>query len=285
MKIHDPATIDEALDIKRRYPGAVPLAGGTDLLPLWSSTGSRPDRVVLLGSCAALRGIGERDGDPFIGACATHSEISEHDRVARHFRALAEAARSIGAPAIRNMGTLGGNLANASPAADLPPALIVCGAEAVLASAERGERTIPVEDFFLSYKRTALEKDELLLGIRLEVPDPGVRSFFEKVGTRKAQALAKLSVALSARIDAGRIGSVRIAAGSVAPVPLRLKEVEARIEGNKLSEELIDTARTLAASALSPIDDVRSTARYRRFVFAALLGDCLDRMRMEEDGR
>ncbi len=285
MKIHEPATIDEALEVKARHPDAVPFAGGTDLLPLWSSSRCRPDRVVLLSGCDDSKGIVDEKGGLFIGAGATHSEISQHRAVIEHFPALADAAASIGAPAIRNMGTLGGNVANASPAADLPPALIACGAEAVLASAKNGRRSLAMEDFFRSYQTTALEPDELLLGVRLGVPPSGTRTFFRKVGTRKAQACAKLSVALSARIDGRRITSIRIAAGSVAPIPLRLTDVEERIEGQELNKELVRAAHTLSAAAVTPIDDVRSTAHYRRFVFAAILADCVDQMRVAEDAR
>lgn len=285
MKIHEPATFDEALEVKARHPDAVPFAGGTDLLPLWSSSGCRPERIVLLSRCTDSKGIVVKKGGLFIGAGTTHSEIERQRAVNDHFPALAEAARSIGAPAIRNMGTLGGNVANASPAADLPPALIACGGEAVLASAARGERSMAMEDFFRSYQTTALEPDELLLGIRLSVPPSGTHTFFRKVGTRKAQACAKLSVALSARIDARRITSIRIAAGSVAPTPLRLTDVESRIEGQELNKELVRAAHTLAAAAVTPIDDVRSTAHYRRFVLATILADCVDQMRVAEAAR
>jgi len=283
MKIHEPATIDEALEVKGRHPDAIPFAGGTDLLPLWSSSRCRPERIVLLCNCDDSKEIVDEKDGLFIGAGATHAAISQHPGVIEHFAALSDAAASIGAPAIRNMGTLGGNVANASPAADLPPALIACGAEAVLASAKNGKRSMAMENFFRSYQTTALEKDELLLGVRLVVPPSGTRSFFRKVGTRKAQACAKLSLALSARLDGKKITSIRIAAGSVAPIPLRLTDVEAQLEGQALNDKLVRSARALAAAAVTPIDDVRSTADYRRFVIAAILADCVDQMRAAKE--
>ena len=274
MRILTPVTAAEAAAMKADEPSAVLAAGTTDLLPRWHAGVPRPGSVILLGGVEEMRSITERDDTLEIGALATHAGIASDPRVAEHLPALAAAAASIGAPAVRNMGTIGGNIANASPAADLPPPLIAHGASVNLLS-PGGTRPVPLDRFFLRYLETDMREDEIILSVTIPIPARGSVSFFEKIGARKAQSIAKVSLAGCATCGS-TIEDVRLATGSMAEVPRRLAEVESVLVGRGPDASLPDEARRAAAAALGPIDDVRSTAEYRSHALGVLITRFLD---------
>jgi xanthine dehydrogenase small subunit len=275
-----PATLAEALTaLQAGASDSIFLAGGTDLM-LPGAQASTASRFVLdLSRVEGLAGVHlhasapGRDavedavGDAVeIGAATTVTTLTDDPLVNRRLPALATAARLFGAPAIRNRATLGGNIAGASPAADLPPALLALGATVILASAS-GRRELPLEDFYTGYRQTVRRLDELIVAVRVPLPAPDTRQTFLKAGTRRAQSIARVSVAGAARVDAaGRLRSVRLAAGSVAPVPVLLVETMRFLEGRRLDARLMAEADRRAAAEVSPISDVRSNDAYRRFV-------------------
>jgi CO/xanthine dehydrogenase FAD-binding subunit len=220
-------------------------------------------RVIDLLGIPELRGIREADGGLEIGATTTFAKIHRSAAVRTAFPALAAAAALVGGWQIQNRATLGGNIANASPAGDSLPVLLALDA-VVRAAGPRGVREIPYGEFHTGYRKTALEKGEIVASVRLPyLPDGSVQAF-RKVGTREAQAISKVVVAMAGRAEGGRVVDLRLAAGSVAPVPVRLRAAEDAARGIPPAEAAERAGRE-AAREVTPIDDVRSTADYRRF--------------------
>ena len=250
----------------------VPIAGGTDIMVrITGEIGPLPDRMLDLSHLDALEGIALESGALVVGARTTYSEIRRSALCREHAAALVEAAATVGAAQIQNRGTLGGNIANASPAGDMLPVLLAADAEIVVGS-HRGERSVPAAEFFPAYRQTALEADELILRVRIPLP-PGREMRFRKVGTRRAQAISKVVMAVSWRSHGPSAGwsDVRVALGSVAATPIRAAATEAVLEGARPSPETADRAAETLAAEIHPIDDVRSTADYRRIVAARVL--------------
>jgi CO/xanthine dehydrogenase FAD-binding subunit len=259
-----PRSLEEAVRYLADDPALVPTAGCTDLMVRGPEALHRMDRVLDLLGISALRGIREVDGGIEIGATTTFTEIGRSPAVRAAFPALTEAAGQIGGWQIQNRATLGGNLANASPAGDSLPVLLALDAVVVAAGAG-GLREIPYAGFHTGYRKTALQPGEIVVRVRLPVPPEGAVQAFRKVGTREAQAISKVVVAMAARIAGGRIAELRLAAGSVAPTPVRLRSAEEAVRGMAIGPEAADLAGREAAREVAPIDDVRSTAEYRRF--------------------
>lgn len=249
-----------------------PIAGGTDLMvALTGELGEPPDRIVDLWRLDALRGIA-LDGDTIsIGALTTYTEIRRSAVCREHLPGLVEAAATIGAAQIQNRGTLGGNVVNASPAGDTLPVLLATDASFVVGSV-RGERSVAAHDFWPAYRRTALAPDELLLRIRIPLL-AGRELRFRKIGTRRAQSISKVVLALGWRGGGGAEPwtDVRLALGSVAATPIRATATEDVLWGRSPTPETADRAAETLAAELHPIDDVRSTAEYRRLVAARVL--------------
>jgi xanthine dehydrogenase small subunit len=249
-----------------------PIAGGTDVMVrITGEIGEPPARMLDLWRLDELRGISSDGGAISIGALTTYTEIRGSAPCREHLPALVEAAATIGAAQIQNRGTLGGNIANASPAGDTLPVLLALDAVFVVSGA-RGERTIPASEFWVAYRRTALAPDELIL--RIVIPVAGGREArFRKVGTRRAQAISKVVLALAWRDDGSSSGwrDVRVALGSVADRPIRARAAEAALEGRTPTPDAADAAAEALAAEITPIDDVRSTADYRRTVAARVL--------------
>jgi CO/xanthine dehydrogenase FAD-binding subunit len=263
-----PRSLEEAVRFLGDDPGLLPVAGCTDLMVQGPEALHRIDRVIDLLGLPELSGIQETRETPAgleIGATTTFSEIRRSAAVRAAFPILAEAAAVVGGWQIQNRATLGGNLANASPAGDSLPVLLALDAVVVVAG-PRGLREIPSSEFHTGYRRTALESGEIVVRVRLpRLPESTVQRF-RKVGTREAQAISKVVVALVVRMDGeNRIADLRLAAGSVAAVPVRLRATEEAVRGLPVSPETADLAGRTAAGEVSPIDDVRSTADYRRF--------------------
>jgi len=249
-----------------------PLAGGTDLLvQITGDLGDPPERVLDLWQLDELRGIRMESDALVLGALTTYAELRRSPLIAEFLPAFAEAASTIGAAQIQNRGTIGGNVMNASPAGDMLPLLLACDAQLIAGTAS-GERWVPAREFWPSYRRTALEPTELLL--RVSIPLPAGRQVrYRKIGTRRAQAISKVVMALAWQTDGdGEVWrEVHLALGSVAPVPIRAPSTEAVLEGATPIEATADRAASTLAGEISPIDDVRSSASYRRTVAARAL--------------
>ena len=269
--IEVPATLAEAYGLLAGGP-LTPIAGGTDVMVrITGEIGTLPARMLDISRLEALEGISLELGHLVLGARTTYTEIRRSALCREHLPALVEAAATIGAAQIQNRGTLGGNIANASPAGDTLPVLLATDALFDLGS-HRGERTVPAADFFTAYRETALAPDELILRIRIPLAG-GRETRFRKVGTRRAQAISKVVMAVSWRAHGPAAGwsDVRVALGSVAATPIRAAAAEAALEGARPNPEAADAASEALVGELAPIDDVRSTADYRRVVAARIL--------------
>ena len=258
FELIEPRSLPHALALLRDSQPIVPLAGCTDVYVALNAGTSPGARYLNLLSLDALRAVARRRGVISIGALTTFSDISRSALLGRHLPSLVTAAREIGAVQIQNRGTIGGNVANGSPAGDSLPVLAATEAVVVLRSAA-GERRVPFASFYTGYRRTLMRPDELIVAI--EVPPVEGRQFFRKVGTRAAQTISKVVIA------AVRARRPRIAFGSVAPTVVRVLKTEDVLA----SGGTIDEAVAALDAELSPIDDIRSTAAYRRRVAGNLL--------------
>lgn len=274
-ELKTPTNLDEALRLLAAEPGIWrPFAGGTDLMVLLEANKLAHKRFVSLWNLPELRGIEAVDNAVRLGAMTTYTQIQQHATLREEFPMLCEAASWTGAVAIQNRGTIGGNIANASPAADSLPALLVYEAEVELISAT-GTRRVAYRDFHTGYKTTVMREDELIKAIHLPRATAGWRQHSRKVGTRKAQAISKVCIAAMAQVDGGTINDIRLAYGSVAPTPVRVWKTEAALKGQKVDSAFINSARAELLNELKPIDDVRSTADYRSQVAANILAEFL----------
>ena len=272
-ELQEPRNLADALERMAREPGGwKAFAGGTDLMVLLEA-GKLPHRKFLsIWKLPELRGIAITPAHVTLNALTTYSEIRRHEMLAREFPLLCRAAAETGSIATQNRGTLGGNIANASPAADSPPALFVYDAELELVSTS-GARWVPYHGFWKGYKKVAMSEDELIRGIRMPRNKGFTKQFYRKVGTRRAQAISKVCFAGAARVDAGRIADVRIALGSVAPTVFRATETEKILRDEKPVLAALRAAQETLAREIAPIDDIRSTARYRLRVAQNLLAE------------
>jgi CO/xanthine dehydrogenase FAD-binding subunit len=279
-ELQTPASLDEALALLGSEPGVWrPFAGGTDLMVLLEAGKLAHRKFFSLWHLPELKGIEETPEHITLGGLTTYTEMQANSTLQKEFSMLCQAASETGAIAIQNRGTLAGNIANASPAADSPPALLVHDAQLELVSAARGSRWISYNGFHTGYKEILMREDELIRRIRLPRAMNGWRPLYRKVGTRKAQAISKTCFAGAALLDGHQIKDVRIALGSVAPIPLRCEKTEAVLKGERLDAKLIQTARAELSGEIAPIDDIRSTADYRLQVSLNLLEDFLLRLK------
>ncbi len=268
---HTPKNLAKALELLKSQGAAVmPVAGCTDLMAADHATGRVHVEVLDLSRLPELRGIEHKDGWLDIGAATTFSELREDARVVEHFPILAEVAGTIGGWQIQNRATLGGNIANASPAGDSLPVLLALDAELTLAGAD-GQRKVRYSEMHRGYRKTKLRPGELIVRVRLPIPRPHMVQRFKKVGTREAQAISKVVVAFSADIEDGRMFNARIAAGSVAATPIRLSKSEKACEGKMGDAALADEVAAIAQTEVTPIDDVRSTGAYRSYVLGRIV--------------
>ncbi|HET9787487.1 MAG TPA: xanthine dehydrogenase family protein subunit M [Pyrinomonadaceae bacterium] len=273
-QLETPQNLFVALELLAREPGVYkPFAGGTDLMVLLEAGKLEHRNYINIWNLKELRGIEVSDTQVVLGALTTYTEIQSHPVLRSEFSMLCQAASETGGLAIQNRGTLGGNIANASPAADSPPALLVYDAELELLSTS-GSRRVPYKDFHTGYKQMNLQPQELLARIRLPRSTNGLAHYYRKVGTRKAQAISKVCFAATARTSEDLLSDIRIALGSVAPIPIRCVQTETALRGQR-----VDSLRKLGRDALAreivPIDDIRSTADYRIRVSLNLLDDFL----------
>lgn len=254
------------------------LAGGTELMVALNTGRLAPHSLISIQHLRELRFIRVTHDAIHIGAGTTFTDIRRNEMIATELPLLVQAASWTGSVANQNRGTIGGNICNASPAADTPPALLAYDASVTLLSV-RGERTIPYSKFHLAYKRMALEPDEILYSVSVPRTYTGWHQYIRKVGTRNAQAISKTALAAVALVEDRRIKEIRIGAASLADRPLRCAAAEGALRGASVAAEQVDETVRLGRAALAreakPIDDIRSTARYRAVVAENLLEEFL----------
>jgi xanthine dehydrogenase FAD-binding subunit len=267
------ATLEDA--VAAVATGAVPLAGGTDLLVAWERR-AHPEALCDLQRVPGLRGIEERDGRIWIGALTTHAEVAAAPLLLAAAPLLREAAATIGAVQVRTRGTVGGNVANASPAGDVLCALYALDA-AVELRGPSGARSLPIADFVKGPRRTALAAGEILTGVSFPRPGPELQGY-EKLGLRAAQAIAVVSLAVRLQLDGGVVRNANLALGSVAPTPVRAPAAEAALRGRPLDAATVRAAARALSATATPIDDVRASADYRRAMAGVLLERFVERV-------
>jgi len=251
-------------------PGAAILCGGTDLVVKMRGGLVSPARLLDISDLPALRTVREERGALVIGAGARVSELLASPLIAERLPLLPTVLAKLGSVQIRHRATLGGNLVNASPAADSAVPLLLYDAHVILRSIQ-GTRRLPVESFLRGPGKTALAAGEFVQSIVVPIPQAHFIPFFHKVGRRKALTIAIASLGALLRLHEGTIEEIRLAAGSVAPTPIRLRDVEAALAGQRLDGALAARASGLGAAAVSPIDDIRGSASYRRAVIGDLV--------------
>ncbi|MGH7324375.1 MAG: FAD binding domain-containing protein [Candidatus Rokuibacteriota bacterium] len=271
FEVVQPGSVEECLRaLVAHGPEASLLAGGTDLLPQLKNGLLKPRCVVDLSRVARLRAL-DRDGGRGLrlGAAVTAREIEVDPGVRARYRALAESGALVGSVQVRNLATVGGNLCNAAPSADMAPPLLVLDAEAVIAG-PRGERRVPLSAFFVGVRRTVLAPDELLVEIVIPAPGPRSGGNYLRHTPRRELDIAVVGVASQLTLSNGVCARARIALAAVAPTPLRVTEAEQALEGRPPTGELIEHAAGLAAEAARPISDQRGSADFRRHLVRVL---------------
>jgi len=273
-----PGSLQAVVSLLAQEPGVwLPIAGGTDVMVQYAAGRLSARKLLSIWNLSELRRIEVLPNEIQIGAGCTYTDLREDEVIRHEFPLLAAAAQWTGGIANQNRGTIGGNIVNASPAADSLPALLVYEAELILISA-RGERRLPYLGFHTGYKNIQLSPDELIRAICLPRKFSSYVFHARKVGARNAQAISKVCMAALGRVADDVVEDVRIALGSVAPVPLRLAETEKAIRGKQVDPALLVLAKHTARREIQPIDDIRSTARYRAVVAGNLIVEFLERL-------
>jgi carbon-monoxide dehydrogenase medium subunit len=267
VSFHDAGTLDEAADLLERFaPDAALLAGGTDLLVDLKAGRRTAAHLVSVNRVSMLRGITDKADGLRIGALTTISELDRHPLLKERFACLRDATSRMAAPQIRNMATVGGNIASAVPCADLPPILSVLHAS-VLVWSPRGERTVAMSDFIINVRKTALQRGEVLTAVLVPHPPDRFGAAYARFSLRDGNAIAVAGVAASVQLgDAGQMDDARIALGAVAPTPKLVDRARDILRGESPGDDVFSEAARAAAEAAEPISDVRGTAEYRREV-------------------
>ena len=261
-----PATAAEAVKLLvENSDHARALAGGTDLIVDLKHDPGSIDLLVDVSRIPEFRGIEETDDGLRIGSMTTFGEIMAHPVCQEMMPAVVDAAHTVGAVQTRNLGTVGGNLVTCVPSADSAPSLMVLDARVTVIGSD-GAREMPIEEFFVGPRKTVLEPDELLQSLLIPKTSLGKPSHFLKHGLRKGQALALVNAAAALQLDGDKIAEPRLALGAVYPTPLRCTEAEAFLDGKPATEEVVSEAADIAVSEIKPIDDFRSSAKYRRHI-------------------
>ena len=263
--------VPEALQALARDDRVVPVAGGTNVLVYMKRAPLEADAVVDLGRLESLESICEEGDKVRLGATVTFARILEWAPGGPIQALMHPMCVGFAGPLIRNRATVGGNVCDASPAADVSPVLLALDAEVELESASKGSRRLALSDFFQGVRKTAKRKDELLTGISFPLPDDDARTFYYKLGKRRADAISIVSVAMSVRFAGDRVVSARIALGAVAPVAMRARDAEAAVQGEALTDATIRRAAAAAAAESRPIDDFRAGGGYRRQMVETLV--------------
>lgn len=269
---------EAALEQLAGSASVVPLAGGTNLLVNLKRAPLDADLVVDLSRVDSLKSIGEDDNGMRLGCGVTFAQILEWRPGGVVETLMQPMAAAFAGPLIRNLATVGGNICDASPAADVSPPLLALDACVKLESAGNASRLLTLEEFFQGVRQTALRSDELLTSIEIPQPDSSDQAYYYKLGKRKADAIAIVSVAIVLRRESDQVQHIRIALGAVAPVAMRAHDAEAKLSGHELSASNIAAAATAAAAESSPIDDFRASAAYRRRMVEVLVKRGLERI-------
>jgi CO/xanthine dehydrogenase FAD-binding subunit len=280
-----PGSLPAVLDLLASEPGQwMPIAGGTELMVAFAAGRLSSNKLVSIWGVEELRFTNTTPDELIIGAGCTFSDMRSNASIASEFPLLDKAAGWIGSIANQARATLGGNLVNASPAADSSPALLVYDAEIELISV-RGKRRMPYSEFHTGYKQNAMTADELLYAIHLPRRFTQHRQYQRKVGTRKAMAISKVALGATALMKDGVIDEIRLAAASLAPFPVRLTKTEAALAGKSPIPDVIEAARHALLAEAQPINDIRSNAQYRKVVGANLLEEFLKELSQEPEAR
>jgi len=274
-----PASLGDVLRLLADEEGKHALiAGGTELMVALGVGRLEPKSLISIQHLRELRFIRIEDDAVQIGSGTTFTDIRNSSAIAEHLPLMVQSASWTGSVANQNRGTLGGNICNASPAADTPPVLLAYGASVTLVSSS-GSRTLPYSEFHLGYKKTAMRPDEILHTISIPIGFSGYRQYIRKVGTRNAQAISKIALAGLARVEGDVIADIRLGAASIADRPVRCLAAEAALTGMSIAasamEATVRAGRAALASEARPIDDIRSTAKYRAVVVGNLLEEFL----------
>lgn len=276
-----PGSVQAVLELLSASPGHwTPIAGGTELMVAHAAGRLSATKLLSLWGIPELRFIQTNTESIVIGAGTTFRDLRANVGIAKHLPLLARAAGWIGSIANQSRATIGGNLVNGSPAADSSPALLVYDAEVELISI-RGKRRVPYSAFHTGYKSNAMTADELLFAVHLPSRFAHHRQYLRKVGTRRAMAISKVALAGTALLEAGILREIRLAAASVAPFPTRLFQTEASLLGERINSTTIKNARAALDAEAKPIDDIRSTADYRKRVAGNLLEEFLRELSFE----
>ncbi len=271
MEYRVAATVEEALALLGGRDGSRPVAGGTDLAVVLADGLAAPPLLVDVAGIPALRGVRRTADGIAIGPATTIAEIAARPDLPA---CLCQGARAIGSPQIRNLATVGGNVCNASPCGDTLSPLVALDAAFVLASCS-GTRTVPAEQFFVGPKKSVLRPGELLVEIRIAPARLAGRSAFRMIGKRNGQVISQVNAAVWLALEGGVIREARVAVGSVAPVPLRLKAAEALLAGRSARGLDVEPVLARADAEIAPISDVRASLEYRRLVTGSLLRDAI----------
>lgn len=271
MQFLAPDTVEEALGLLSDRDDIRVLAGGTDVM-IQRMTGQLPrsESLLYIGGLADLRGISRSDGLMRIGALTSHRDLRCDPNITAHLPSFAEAAATVGGWQTQAVGTIGGNLCNASPAADLAPPVLVAEATMVVSAAD-GPLRIPADRFFVDRRRTALPAGQVLLEIEVPAPPEDTWESYLKVGRRGAMEVALVGLAARFSRVGNRVGTARLAVCSVAPAPLRLRHAEKVLAGSTLDDAAVVEAARQATEEVDPIDDQRATATYRRMLVGRLI--------------
>ena len=270
MNFHEPATVEDAVAILAADEDARCLAGGATLVAMMNAQLLEPSALVSLRRVEALHGITtDGDGGVRIGAMTTHRDVAATDALSGGQTVVGRAARVIGHPAIRNMGTIGGSICHGDAAADYPAALVAADASVEIHGAA-GTRTVPAEEFFVDYLETVVEPGELVTAVQLPASQAGTASAYEKFA-RVEGDFATVSVAVTLRMGAGGCESIRLGVGACGPCPIRVAAAEDALIGTDLGDAAIDDAAALLAEACDPVDDFRGSGEYRLMLVPALV--------------
>lgn len=273
---YKPSTIEEASGLLKEEK-SIPIAGGTDVMVRLRRGAIQGVSLINVKGISGLSQIRETDGGYCVGSGVKLSQVAHDERVTAHYPALAEGALMIGTPQIRNLGTIGGNVCNASPCADTAPGLLVSDASVVIVNGG-GERRVSIEEFWTGPGKNILVPGDIVTSFFLPVPQKGTRQGFLKLGPRRAADIAVVNLGISFLLDKGVFGNVRIALGSVAPTPIRARSAEVLMEGK--TESAIDYGRIAAAASsdAAPITDVRGSEWYRKEAVSALVEELLNKL-------
>lgn len=265
-----PRTIAGVLEIMSSLETAQVIAGGTDMIPVFRDIGCKPEHLIELTTVQELNGIFEEKENILIGPTTTHTQLLESNIVKEKLSALWEGCSVLGSVQIRNRGTIGGNICNASPAADTAPGLIVHGTELHIGSL-REIKWVPIENFFVGPKITILNPNEIVIGFRIPIPPENSGSAFQRIGRRNGFCLSIVNCATYLERDGQKVNESRIALGSVGPTPMRIVDAEKVIKGKKFDEKMIAEAAAICMETIKPIDDIRGSADYRKDMTAVLV--------------